>query len=88
MKPRSKYNSLNNIPDTFTKEEWELAVSVIDFLPHDILVELNNEYGVKFEGGNDQTDDENLINALLGNDISKDQTMEIAHKYKDTLSEE
>ncbi len=83
MYPRSKYNSLTNIPSRFTKEEWELAVSVIDFLPHDILVKLSDEYGIKFEDGNQQTDDENLIHALLVNDITKEQAMEIVEKYKD-----
>lgn len=84
---RSKYNSLDNIPENFTKEEWQLAVSVIDFLPHDVLVRLNDEYGVKFDGGNDHATDENLIYALLGNDVTKEQTMEIVEKYKDMSTE-
>lgn len=81
MTLRSKYNSFSNIPDAFTKEEWELAVSVIDFLPHDILVKLNDEYGVKFEGGNEETDDETLVIGLF-NHLDKGEIMEIVNKYK------
>lgn len=78
----NKYNSLINIPESFTKEEWELAVSVIDFLPHTILVKLNDEYGVIFKGGNEDTDDETLVFGLF-NHLNKDQIMEIAFRHKD-----
>lgn len=85
MKARTKYTNLNNIPQEFTKEEWELAVSVIEFLPHNILVQLNNEFGIKFVGGNETMDDESLITTLLGSDVSKEITMQIANRYKHTL---
>ena len=81
MISRSKYNSLESIPKNYTKEEWELAVSVIDFLPHNILVKLNDEYGVIFKGGNEDTDDETLVIGLF-NHLDKGQIMEIVNKNK------
>jgi hypothetical protein len=78
----NKYNSLVNIPTSFTKEEWELAVSVLDFLPHTVLVELCNKYEIKFEGGNNDTDDETLVFGLF-NHLDKDQIMEMAFIYGD-----
>lgn len=69
-----------NIPEDFTKEEWGLAVSVIDFLPHNILVELCDKYEIRFEGGNKDTDDETLILGLF-NHLSKEEILNIANKY-------
>lgn len=86
MKIRSKYSNLNSFPKEFTKEEWRFAVSVIEFLPHDVLVKLNYQYGVRFTGGNELVDDESLTTRLLGHDIRKEETMEIANNYKNYMS--
>ena len=85
MIPRKKYNSLTNVPETFTTEEWQLAVSVIDFLPHDILASLAREYGIEFTGGNENTDEETLVHALLATDLKKEETMEIVNRYVETI---
>ena len=85
MTPRSKYSSLTSVPGTYAPEEWELAVSIIEFLPHTTLVALNTEYGVTFSGGNDNTDDESLSKTLLHGDIPKEKTMEIIERYKHTF---
>ncbi len=85
MKFKSKYSNLEQPPKSFTLEEWQLAVTVIEFLPHDTLVKLCNEHGVKYRGGNEGMDDENLSRSLLGADVAKDVTMQIVSEYKTSV---
>lgn len=62
---KSKYFNFKLPPNGWTQEEFASALAILESMGEAALRVLLNRFGISFDGGNDDADEESLISVLI-----------------------